>query len=152
MDRVAITIWRGRVSPVFESAGRLLTVDIENGSDISREEFDLPAGGNTRPAGPAGTTRRNILFRKVARLREIGAETLICGAVSDRAVRLMNSSGIAVVGWVSGYTEDVISAFIQDSIYDPAFLMPGCCRGRGRQRRMRRGRGNGYLPGVPERE
>ena len=42
MNRLAVTIWRGRVSPVFESAGRLLAVDFDDVDEIARKEFDLP--------------------------------------------------------------------------------------------------------------
>lgn len=140
MERVAITIWRGRVSPVFESAGRILAVDMESGRELSRREYDLPVFISGRGAGGGLGVDRAVIFRKVDRLKEIGAGTLICGAVSDRVGRLLNSSGIEVIGWISGDAEEVVSACIDGSINDPVFLMPGCCGGAGRRRRQRRGR------------
>jgi hypothetical protein len=36
--RIAIPQWQGRVSPVFDVAGILLLIDIEDGREIGREE------------------------------------------------------------------------------------------------------------------
>ncbi|MBD3423180.1 MAG: hypothetical protein GF417_01895 [Candidatus Latescibacteria bacterium] len=147
MNRLAVTIWRGRVSPVFESAGRLLAVDFDDSDEIARKEFDLPVvipGGGGRGRGFG---RRGIIFRKVEKLREIGAQSLICGAVSDNVIGLLSSGGIRVVGWISGEIDDVVSAFLRGNIYDSSFLMPGCCPGRGGQRRQRRGGAGGGVKG-----
>lgn len=139
MNRIAITIWRERVSPVFESAARVLAVDLEENKEISRREYLLPVNCQTGHGAGRYMAEGDYLFRKVQRLNDIGAKVLICGAISDRLIGLLNSRGVSVIGWISGGVGEVISAYIDDSIYDPAFLMPGRGAAGGRHRRRRRG-------------
>jgi len=40
--KVAIPIWNGRVSPVMDTACRLLVVDFADGREVSRETWDIP--------------------------------------------------------------------------------------------------------------
>ncbi len=127
------------MSPVFESAARVLAVDLKNGEEASRREYELPVTCQAGRGAGGYVTGGDCLFRKVRRLQDIGTRVLICGAISDRVIRLINSRGIAVIGWISGDVDEVIDAFIENSIYEPAFLMPGRCSAGGRQRRRRRG-------------
>jgi len=143
--RAALTVWKGRISPVFESAGRIIAVEIQSGREVSRSEHDLPAlsalsgGMKIRPEPDFHSFEGGGTFRRLNKLRELGIEVLVCGAISLRSARILDSGGIRVVGWISGDVEDVIRALIENRIYDSSFMMPGC----GRNRRLRRGRGRG---------
>ena len=127
------------MSPVFESAARVLAFELDQGEEISRAEYELPVICQSGHGPGRYFTGGDFLFRKVQRLREIGARVLICGAISDSVIRMINSRGIAVIGWISGDVEEVISAFIENSIYEPVFLMPGRRPGGGRHHCRRRG-------------
>ena len=61
--RLAISIWNDRISPVFDAAGRLLLVDIEQGQERGRWEEVLP---DVLPS------------RRMRRLAELGVNALIC--------------------------------------------------------------------------
>ena len=65
--KVAIPHWQERVSPVFDSAGSVLLIDIENGRERQREERRL--------------TRTDIMAR-AGEFLKFGADVLICGAIS----------------------------------------------------------------------
>ena len=125
--RVGIPIWDGRVSPVFDTARRLMLCDVAKGAAGERREEDLPPG---------------MPQRRVARLKEVGTEVLICGAISRPLAGMIAATGVQVIPFVSGEVEDVLHAFSEARLGDPAFLMPGC-RGRGRGRRFGGGRGRG---------
>jgi len=123
MTRVAIPAWDGRVSPVFDAAQRVLFYDV--GSDVRR------LVGEGEFAGVSAAER-------VARLRALGADTLICGAVSAELGAMVSAAGIKLVAFVSGGVEDVLAGFERGGLGAPAFAMPGCCgarrrRGCGRQ-------------------
>ncbi len=145
VKRTALTVWNGRISPVFESAGRIIAVSSKNGREVSRSEHDLPAvaalshGMGVCPKPDLYSFGGGGTFRRLDKLRELGIEVLVCGAISARSARILDSGGISVVGWISGDVEDVISALIENRIYDSSFMMPGC----GRNRRIRRGQGRG---------
>jgi predicted Fe-Mo cluster-binding NifX family protein len=135
--KVAVPIWNDRVSPVFDTSKRLLVVEFVGGEEIGREEYALAD-----------------LFPplRVRRLKDIGVELLICGAVSNPVALLIDAAGIELVPWVSGSVSEVIDAFNREKLTDSRYRMPGC-RGRGRGFRwgMRcagaRGFGHGRLRG-----
>ena len=122
---VAIPVWQGRVSPVFDSARKLTIVQIENGISVGKSEVLL---GEKLP------------LHRVERLVNLEVEVLICGAISRALTAMCLSSGITVLAWVSGPLEEVIQAFIAGRLPDLAYTMPGCC-GRRLQARRRRKRG-----------
>ena len=138
--KVAIPHWQGRVSPVFDAATRLLLVDVADGHESGRAELPLTA---TDPTQRAGELSRG------------GTNVLICGAISWPLEMAVSSAGIQVIAQVCGHVEEVLRAFFEGKLSDPAFLMPGCC---GRRRRFHGGHGHGrareegYMTGGPWRE
>ena len=132
--KVAIPHWRGRISPVFDVAGNLLVVEIDDGREVSREQVPLYERGG---------------FGRIRELAAIQPGVLICGAISWRMEAALADMGTRVIPHVCGPVEDVLAAFRCGELDDSAFLMPGC-RGRGRQFRgsSRRGRGWGGRQGM----
>ncbi|ACS78688.1 NifB/NifX family molybdenum-iron cluster-binding protein [Maridesulfovibrio salexigens] len=58
-----------------------------------------------------------------------GATFLICGAICGCTMNELEQAGVRVVPWITGMTEQVLSAYQQDCLEN--HVMPGC-RGRGR--------------------
>ena len=119
--RVAVPVWQGRVSPVFDVAGQLLLVELVQGVEVSRREYPLP------DAEPQ---------QRAAQLSELQVETLICGAISQALEALLTENGIRVHGRVCGNVDDVLKAFVAGTLGESQYAMPGCC---GQQRRRFRG-------------
>jgi predicted Fe-Mo cluster-binding NifX family protein len=117
--KVAIPVRNGRVSPVFDAAGRLIVVEFRDRDAAIRSEL---------PIGDGGARARASL------LRELGVTILICGAISNRAARFVEQAGIEVRPWIVGNIEDVIEGFRAGSLDSDGFTMPGCRRGRGNGR------------------
>ncbi len=117
--RVAIPLWQGRVSPVFDEARRILLVDIFEKQEKSRQEESL--------------TARNP-FERAQLLPELGVDLLICGMISQTQQTALASAGIRIIPHICGPMEDVIAAFLDGRIENGALLMPGCS-GRKRSRR-----------------
>jgi len=115
---IALTVWNGRIAPLFDVAGTLLIAGIEDGRVSERKELSFP---------PTAGTMRRVSF-----LEACGAEALICGAVSQQVHRMLSISGIQVYSFVSGDIEEVLEAFLQGSLENDSFRMPGCGMGRGR--------------------
>lgn len=125
--RVAVPIWNERVSPVLDTAGTLLVVDVEGGQQISRRRIELPNGP---------------LVDRVNGLTNVGVDVLLCGAVSRPLFDMLVAAGIEVTPFLSGDVDTLIRTLVENGTIDGRFLMPGCGR-RGRRRRMRRWIGNG---------
>jgi predicted Fe-Mo cluster-binding NifX family protein len=119
--KVAVPILRGRVSPVFDVAERLLVVDIENGREAYRHEVPIT---------------ETVASRRTACLTELGIDTLVCGAISRPLEEMIGASGIQVFPWRCGPVENVLHALLCRRLTEEAYAMPGCC---GRRRQVRGG-------------
>lgn len=115
--KIAVPIWNGRVSPVFDTAQKFVVIEMENGKEVSRENLIIP---------------EMHCYAKARRLRELAVEVVICGAISNHAIGVVCANGIKVIPWISGDVEDVVESFKKGSIPNSRFAMPGCRR-RGRR-------------------
>jgi predicted Fe-Mo cluster-binding NifX family protein len=120
--RVAVTIWEGRISPVFDVSREARILTVENGTVTSRlvERIDAPD--------------------KIARMSELDVDTVICGAISAPLHAQLTARGVRVIGFVAGDVDEVVRAFLADDLPARALSMPGCCR---RHNRFRGGRRTG---------
>jgi predicted Fe-Mo cluster-binding NifX family protein len=109
--KIAIPVWEGKVSPVFDTASRLLILQIEDKKETSRIETYF---------------EESDLTRRCLRIQAMGVDILICGAISGHFYRMLVSDDMEVIPWISGTTEDVLDAYLNGSLFDSKFLMPGC--------------------------
>lgn len=129
--RLAIPVHESYVAAVADFAGAFLLIDIKGASVTGRETVMCNV---------------NLVPAKVAILDENRVDMLICGAVSRVFAAMVIHSGIELVPFISGSVEDVLSAYLQGSLNDPRYFMPGhdkgmhwCSRGRCRRRGRFRG-------------
>ena len=135
--KAALTVWDGRVSPVFDVSREAVILTIENGTVAARrsENIDAPTAA-----------------LKIDRLMELGVETLICGAISEPLHRELTARGVRVLGFVAGEIDEVVKAFVAGRLSGPravdarvlrqAAPVPrgaglGCGRGQGQRRKGR---------------
>ena len=125
---IAIPIWEGRVSPVFDVAQRVALSTIEADRVVRLAEMAIPS------EDPA---------TKVNLLAEQKVDVLLCGAISGCVLHLLEESNIRVVPYVCGPVDQVLSAFLENRLAECGMVMPGCGCGRGPGagggRRRRRG-------------
>ena len=96
--RIAVPVWEGRISPLFDVAKQLLIVDIEEGKELSRCVMRL---------------EEEWLPNRVSQLVESAVEVLICGGISRSLVDSLRSSGITVISQIKGKSEQVLAAFLK---------------------------------------
>ena len=117
--RIAVPIWEDRISPVLDTACRLLIIEKEEQQEAIRIETPL---------------EEQDIHRRCLRIKGLGIDTLICGAVSLSFLRLLMASGIQIIYGVAGNHEDVLAAYFDGTLDNAGFLMPGfktkkfCCR------------------------
>jgi predicted Fe-Mo cluster-binding NifX family protein len=134
----ALTVWENLISPVFDSSHTLLVAEIENKEITNRhyEPFD--------PSLPS-------LF--AGRLKSLGVEVLICGAISQLPSDIIEAIGIKLLPFISGHTDEVLENLVKDKSIVPEFLMPGCgfrnnknyCKGK-KQFRHYQKKGVNHMP------
>jgi len=128
--KIAIPVWNGFVSSVFDFAHKLLLVDIENAKVVNQSEVALES---------------QSLPQRTGNLKNLGVDVLICGAISQALANMVTASGIQVLPYVTGEVDNVLQAYLTGQLVQPQFTMPGywpgARRGFGRWRRGCRWRG-----------
>lgn len=111
--KIAIPHWQGRVSPVFDASDAVVVIDIERGRERRRDNFKLAS------------------FDPVRRAQEVaglGAEVVVCGAVSRTLENALIGAGIRVKGFICGDIDALVEAFLAGTLSDACFQMPGAHR------------------------
>ena len=108
--KIAIPVWENKVSPVLDTASRLLVVESEGRGVISRFELYLD---------------ERDLSKRGLRIQGLGLDTLICGAVTRHFSDMLTSYGIHIVSGISGQPDEVLGAWFNGKLGEGKFLMPG---------------------------
>jgi predicted Fe-Mo cluster-binding NifX family protein len=122
--KVALPVWQGQVSSVFDFAQKLLVIELENGGEKSRQEIVL-----FEQSSP----------ERAAKLKQLGVGVLICGAISRPLAEMINGSGIQVLPFVTGSTVQIMKAYKTGQLNKPQYRLPGFWPGARRGFRRRRG-------------
>ena len=96
MNRIAIPVFKSRISPVFDSCARLLLVDLDQNQEIDRKEIfceDLSE------------------IERLKMMKNSGVSTIICGGISDSFYKLISSAQISVIIGIAGDVDQVLTAF-----------------------------------------
>ena len=121
---IAIPIWDDCVSNAFDFAARLLLVETESDSEVSRSHIRLES---------------QSLSQRVSQLKYLEVDVLVCGAISRTLTGMVKASGIEVLPYVTGSVDDILKAYLTGQLAKPEFSMPGCWsgarKGFGRRRR-----------------
>lgn len=109
--QVALTIWEGRISPLFDATRTLLIAKIDNGRVVDKriEPFDCESA-----------------LQRALRLSDLGVDLLICGGISHIFASLIESQGIEIIAFAAGDVDEIIKAYLTGIIAHKKFRMPGC--------------------------
>ena len=100
--QVALTVWEGRISPLFDSTRMLLVLDVK-GRRINNRHYE--------------PLNCDSAFDRAARLHELGVEVLICGGISITFADQIEARGIKLIPFSSGRIEDVLRAYLDHEIF-----------------------------------
>lgn len=128
--KIAMPIWEGRVSPVMDTANRLLVIEVQDSVEISRQVERTPR--------PYGTHLAKFVS-------ELGVEVVLCGAISRQLESLLEKSGVEIIGCIKGNVDEVMMAYLNDTLDSRRFFIPAYRVGHGHRRKGRcRGPMRGY--------
>jgi predicted Fe-Mo cluster-binding NifX family protein len=123
--KLALSIFKDRISTVFDAADQLLVLEKCDDGQFKRSNARLHSTG-----GPA----------RAAQLKEMGISVLICGAISRPHEAAITAAGMMVHPFVRGDVQEIIGAYENGQLHTAAYSLPGC-QGRGRGAEHGRGRG-----------
>jgi predicted Fe-Mo cluster-binding NifX family protein len=108
---IAMPVLQGRISPVLDTAARLLVVTRRRGEETARREIVLS------PLRPEELARG---------LAELDADVLLCAALSEPLQRALEHEGVRFRSHLCGEIEAVLRAFHCGQLGREEFQMPGC--------------------------
>ena len=109
---IAIPVWEDKVSPLFDTASRLIVFQIEHKVERSRFETLI---------------EEEDLTGRCLHIQNLAIDILICGAISRHLYMMLRSvCEIRVIPWISGRCEDVLTAYLKGRLNNSKYLMPGC--------------------------
>jgi len=111
--KLAISVCEGRVSNVFDFAQKAVVVELRDATELGRAEVAVSGQGPAR----------------MARLRQLGVDTLICGAISRPLASAAPVFGIRLLPYVTGSLDEVIEAYRKGKLDAKRFVQPGCWQG-----------------------
>jgi len=121
--KVVIPLFGSRVAPRFDCGTELLIAQVQDGGIKGAEQV---TDGEGNP------------LQRVARLRELGADTVVCGAVTGFVLRHLAANGIRVFPWVFCEASEALEALASGRLLAASPLQPGkrrgCCARRHRGR------------------
>ena len=143
-QKIAVTVWEHRVSPVFDSARTLLIAEIKDDALINTSYLNFDPN-------------RPLELLQMLQAQQI--VLLICGAVSEGPANMLEAAGIELISFIAGDVLRVLESFLQGGPLGAEFKMPGCgkhicCRGKIRHgqeigvlnNKGRQGRGREHQP------
>jgi predicted Fe-Mo cluster-binding NifX family protein len=108
--RLAVAVWGCEVSPVFDFAHRILVVQCEEDAERARYHYEIPD---------------EPMASRAERLRELGVNVLVCGAISSPLAKMVSGLGITLIPWKCGLIKEVLVAYFSGTLEDPRFSLPG---------------------------
>lgn len=110
MERVAIPVFKSRVSPVLDTCQRMVVVDIEKSGEVKRQELNLD---------------KMSIHERIEVMSRWGIRKIICAGVSDVMCRFLAGKNIVLISGIAGEIEKIINAYIRNRLNDACFVMPG---------------------------
>ncbi len=99
--QVALTVWEGRISPLFDATRMLLIADIKDQRIAARHYESLDC---------------ETACSRAERLNDLGVDVLICGGISEPFAGPIEARGIKLIPFSTGNVEDVLSAYLTDNL------------------------------------
>jgi predicted Fe-Mo cluster-binding NifX family protein len=99
--QVALTVWEGRISPLFDATRMLLVANITERTITAWRYVPLEC---------------DSAFSRAAKLADLGVTTLICGGISELFANAIEAQGIRLIPFVSGTVQEVLDAYLNGQV------------------------------------
>jgi predicted Fe-Mo cluster-binding NifX family protein len=108
--RLALPVWENKISPVLDTATRLMVVEVEEQGEVRRSEIRL---------------HEKDLSGRCRRIQALGVDALICGAVTRQMSDMLKQGGIYMIPGISGQPEEVLDACLGGRLAHSKYILPG---------------------------
>lgn len=105
--KLAIPVFRTKISPRFDETQGFVLVETSGGDVVSRE--NLATSGWSE-------------IEKMKRLLDLGVDALICGGIDRASLQYLSFNGVTVFSWVTGEVEDALICYL-DNRMKPGIIL-----------------------------
>ena len=110
MKRIAIPIFKSRISPVFDTSTKMLVVDWKDGREIQRQEVFLDSLS---------------LYERQRIFASLNVHVFICGGITETFQKMIESPGIQCITGKTGPVDEILDAYRAGKINKKKYQMPG---------------------------
>lgn len=103
MKKIALSVFRDRISSRLDAADKILLLTLENEKVKKREPVRII------PSSP---------LDKIHQIIQLNPDVLICGGLTQLCESKLKNSKITVVPWIKGNTEEVLKEFIEGKLIE----------------------------------
>ena len=100
-ELIAVPVFQDRVSPLMDVSNRYMIYETEDGKIKQRIDISLNADGESQ---------------RVEKLKEIGVNTIICGAVSGYVAHIVGEKGMRLLSMIYGPIDEIIEHYLKNTL------------------------------------
>ena len=108
--KIAIPVWKNRVSPLFDSSTHLLMTET-SGKKISKQDII--------------SVESLSLFQRIDLLRKLHVDVFLCGGITRPILENIRNKSIKVIPFVCGDVNKLLQAVLRGKDVKISFSMPG---------------------------
>lgn len=123
--KIGFSSYGNNVAATFDFCDEIVVFECENGGVIDKRNHVL---------------KEMCIPLRAEKIRELGVDILICGAISNTSLLMLNYQMINVLPGIAGNMEAVLNEFLQGDGRLSGYRLPGFS-GRAGGNRWQRGRG-----------
>ena len=101
MKKIALSVFRDRISSRLDAADKILLLTLENEQINKREPVRII---------PSST------LDKMYQIIQLNPDVLICGGLTQLCDSKLKNSSITVIPWIKGNTEEVLKQFMEGKL------------------------------------
>lgn len=110
-ELIAVPVFQNRISPLMDVSNRYMIYETEDGEIKQKIDISLNAEGEPQ---------------RVEKLKDIGVNTIICGAVSGYVAHIVGEKGMRLLPMIYGPIDEVIDRYLDNSLASYCPKPEGC--------------------------
>lgn len=108
--KIAISIWKNRVSPVFDTAAHIEFIEANKNGLLKQETICVES---------------LTIFQSIDLLKKLKVDLLICGGITQNTFENIRAKNIKIIPFICGDINKILQATISGKDIKRLFAMPG---------------------------
>ena len=98
---IALPVFQDRLSPLLDESRKFVIITLDQGNCIERTTVEI---------------NEQSPYIRIERLKEMGVNVILCGAVSDRLAIFILDRYLQLFSWLSGSIEEIVQQYVNNEL------------------------------------